>query len=462
MSHKPNLFSAEFQAFLAVGTTFEWGMAQKVDGVCRVPRLQDWVRTDAVATLLKNLMAYGAAEFSVRAVRLITVIVMARHLQPEVLGIAALSLTLFELIRVLANVGVGQLIIATPADQLASVCDAAHRLFWKWCAGVALVQLSGAVVLALMLDQIMAAQMLAVLALVYLMMPGGLVQCYLLMREGHAGLTARTAAIQTISDHVLTMTLLLIWQSPWSIILPKLITAPLWLILTRRAHVWRPTAGSQAIPVRGLLRYGLPILASEMLTTMRGQLDKIIIAATLGVSALGTYFFAFNAGIGILSSLITAFGTVIFPALCAEKKGKARQAKLKMIIIMGCMIFLPLIFAQSVLASFYVPLIFGAHWAHAVPLISILCLAGFPLLIVAIVTAWLRAQGRSATDAKLSALSCVLSLGGLWIGTQTGVLTWAAALWVSGLCLSILPFAIHVVRKTNAGPLPLPSQETVS
>ena len=68
--------------------------------------------------MIKGLAAFGAAELAVRLVRLLAVIIIARQLAPEIVGVAALTLTAFELIRVLANIGVGQQIIASDADQL--------------------------------------------------------------------------------------------------------------------------------------------------------------------------------------------------------------------------------------------------------------------------------------------------------------------------------------------------------
>lgn len=410
------------------------------------------IRAEGASTLLKGLAAFGMAELGVRLVRLATVVIIARQLAPEIVGIAALTLTAYELIRVLANIGIGQRIIAADPAELAALCNTAHRIFWRWCSIVAGVQLVVAIILAAGFDQVLAGQMLAVLALSYFWMPGGLVQCYLLMREGRAGTTARTAAIQTIADHLLTAILLVLWPSPWSIVLPKLLTAPIWLMLTRRARPWAADAAAGYLPIRGLIRFGTSVLATDLLLAMRNQLDKLIVAATLGVSALGTYFFAFNAGIGIVSSLISAFGTVALPWLCAVPAGRARLRKLHSVILLGSAIFLPLIVLQALLAPIYVPIIFGRNWEHAVPLIAILCLAGIPMLFSAITTAWLRANGTPDTDAKAGLISCAAALTGLFIGTQSGSITLASAFWLAGLTLGILPFAFLIL--TRAGRIP--------
>lgn len=71
----------------------------------------------------------------------------------------------------------------------------------------------------------------------------------------------------------------------------------------------------------------------------------------MGSSALGTYFFAYNAGLGIVTSLVNSFGTVSFPMLCAAT-GHQRQRILRKIVLAGLAIFTPLIAAQSLLAPF--------------------------------------------------------------------------------------------------------------
>ncbi len=399
------------------------------------------------AAILKGLAAYGMAEFAVRIVRLGTVVLIARRLAPEVVGVAALALTVFEIVRVLANIGVGQRIIAAPAEQLAATCNTAHRIFWTWCAAISVLQIAVSAILAIGFHQEAAGAMLAVLALVYLWMPGGLVPCYLLMREGRVVTTARTTATQTIADHLLTAALLLIWSSPWSIVLPKLLTAPIWLILTRRARPWRPDPDAGQVPVAALTRFGLSVLATEMLIALRGQCDKLIVAATLGVSALGTYFFAFNAGIGIVASLITAFGTVVLPHLCGAAPGAARAQRMTGALLLGAALFVPLIVAQAGLAPFYVPIVFGARWAHAATLIAILALAGLPMFLATATTTWLRANDRPGLDAQAGVLSCAMALGGLALGAHTGGLAGAAAGWVAGLTLAITPFAATILSR---------------
>jgi lipopolysaccharide exporter len=404
-------------------------------------------------TLLRGIGAMASAELAVRIVRLLAIIVMAQRLSPEILGAAALALTIFELTRVLANIGVGQQIIAAPDALLEATCNAAHRIFWRWCICLTLLQVLVAAAVAITLGDTTTAGMVALLSLVYLGMPGGLVQCYLLMRAGKSPTTARIGASQTIADHILTACLVLAWANPWSIVLPKLLTAPIWLLSMRHAMPWRPTAIATVIPARALLGQAFAILASEIMVAVRTQADKLIVAALLGVEALGIYFFAFNAGIGLLTSIITAFGTMSFPMICSATDRAERRRLIRTLLLAATLIVVPIVLLQVVFAPFYVPLVFGARWSSAISLVAILCLAGIPMTLNMLSANYLRAEGAAHIDAAAAIMTSVIALAGLTTGAVLGGLQLAASLWVGGLCAVAIPYAFYAL----AGPRERPA-----
>ncbi|NRD90058.1 hypothetical protein C8024_12205 [Sphingopyxis sp. BSNA05] len=397
-------------------------------------------------SIVQGLMAYGSAELVNRIVRILVVVVIARQLVPELVGVAALTLSLFELIRVIANIGVGQKIIAAPAEMLEAVCNAAKAIFWFWCSLVAVIQLAVAAVLFTVFHQSLAAQMLAILCGVYFFMPGGLVQCFRLMRARKMATVAKIGAVQTIADHLITGALILAWANPWAIILPKLITAPLWLIMMRRAEQWTANPAHGYANRSEMINFGAAVLATDILLALRNNLDKLIISALLGVSALGSYYFAFNAGIGIIGTLATAFGTVIYPYLCNPHSLADSRGTLRFILGAGLVIFSGLSLVQYTLAPIYVPLIFGEKWIQAIPLIQILSLAGIPLLLGAIASAYLRASGRAALDAWLGLIVCVAALSAMFVGAHIG-LEQAAAGWVIGTASIISTYSFFIMTK---------------
>ena len=400
----------------------------------------------ARSPVMRGLLAYGSAEAVSRVVRLASILIVARRISPEMLGTAALALSIFELVRVLANVGIGQRIIAARDDEVEALCNSARQLFWIVCVAVAAIQLVIAEIMASHFGLTEAAMMLAVLSLVYLIMPPGLVSIFLLMREQRMTAAARISATQTMLDNALTVALVLLWPSAWAIILPKLLTAPLWTLMARHAFPWSGDRAAGYAPYRAFAGFGPAILASELFSAARIHADKLIIGALLGTNALGLYYFAFNAGLGITQSFVAACNIVIFPHLC-KSSGANRAEEFRKAFWIGLAFLAPVVAAQVLLAPLYVPIVFGATWVSATPYLVMLSLAALPLYAGSLVGARYRAEQRPFAETRMMALATAAALGGLAIGAQIDLI--AACLgFALGLALTLIPFAAaHLIPR---------------
>ena len=394
-------------------------------------------RSITVAPLVRGFASFGTAEVATRIVRLGAILIVARRVTPEIFGTAAIALSLFELVRVLANVGIGQRLIVAEEDELAGLCCTAHRLFWAVCLGVAVIQMCVAAVLALFFGLSEAAALLAVLSLVYFAMPAGLVQVFLTMRENRMGTVARITATQNIADSLLTVALVLVWPSAWAIVLPKLLAAPVWTILARRSSSWRPDKHQPSAAIREFAGFGPSILGTEILSAARLHADKLVVGALLGTEALGIYYFAFNAGLGITQSFVAACNLVVFPHL-ARSRGSDSTTQFRTAFATGLAMLAPVVAAQALLAPLYVPIIFGDNWVHATPFIVMLACAAMPLYAGSLVGARLRASGRPQTETLLTAIATIAALGALALGASHD-LAWACAGYGAGLALAYLP-----------------------
>lgn len=388
----------------------------------------------------RGMVAYGSAEGITRIVRLAAILVVARQISPEMLGTAALVLSLFELVRVLTNVGIGQRIIQADGSELSAICNTASRLFWIVCLGVAVVQLSVAGIALFAFDLSDLAAMLAALAAVHLFMPAGLVHIFLAMRAQRMGATARVAAVQNIADCALLVALAVLWPSPWAIVLPKLLTAPVWLLLARCTHAWSPDPHAGRAPIHAFASFGPAILGSELLIAARLHCDKLIVGALLGTEALGLYYFAFNAGLGITQSLVTACNLVLFPHL-AKTHGEELETEFRRAFVMGLTALVPLVAAQALLAPIYVPVIFGENWIAATPYLSLLACAALPLFVAALLGARFRALGKPYAETALMAVATPVALTGLTVGAQSSLMFTCIG-FAGGLALVLLPAAV--------------------
>jgi len=397
------------------------------------------------SALLRGLFAFGSAEAATRVIRLGALLIVARRVTPEIFGTAALALSVFELVRVLANAGIGQRLITATDAELPALCRTAYRLFWMLCLGVAAVQLAAAAVLAAVFDLPQVGQMLAALSLVYCVMPPGLVQIFLTMRAMRMPAVARIAATQNIVDSALTVSLVLIWPTAWAIVLPKLLAAPVWTVLARRSTRWTNSPAVTPASWRAFALMGPTILATEMLSALRLNADKLVVGALFGTEVLGIYYFAFNAGLGITQSFVAACNLVVFPHL-AKTATSEGAAEFRKAFATGLAMLAPVVAAQALLAPFYVPLVFGETWIPAVPYIAVLSLAALPLYAGSLVGAALRGEGRPQHETLLTAAGSAAALTGLAVGAPFGLA--AACLgYGAGLALIFLPAAIRRLAK---------------
>ena len=346
-------------------------------------------------TLAQNLIAYGASEVAAKASRLLVVIAVARTLELAEIGMAAAAFAAGDILKAVTENGVGQKIIASKDDELASVCATAHRIFWAWCIGLFLLQAAiGATIFAFG-GSAMLFGLILVLAAEYLFMPAGLVQAALAMRSGKLRATAGISGAQVVGANLMSVLLVVIWPSAIALVLPKLLAAPIWLIAMRQLHPWHRDPGAHPAPLKPFVSFGWAVLGVEVVKALRLQADKIIVGALMGAEALGLYFMAFNAGLSLSTAFSTAFSTVLFPHL-SQAGNKA--VALRQSMLLGLALISPLVVLQSVLAPYYVPILFGAGWDDVAGIVAVLCLVAIPTTMWSAAAGWLRSEGRPQTE----------------------------------------------------------------
>ena len=384
---------------------------------------------------LRNAGWIGIAEMMARVSRLLTAVVLARCLEPLEFGVAAIAMTTYELIRVFTQNGIGAKIVQTEAASLEATCNTAWRLNWIVAIGLVLVQCLVAFPLAWFYDHASLAWMVMLLAAVYLLIPLSQVQVFLIQRRNRLKPIALLSGIQVTLDNLLTAALAIAGLGAWAVVLPKLLVTPVWVFGIRRFQYWRPQRGAGLGPWREIVRFGKHVLGVEVLKAMRLHLDNLVIGRFLGLEALGIYYFARNAGLGISLSLINSFNTALYPHFC-EARGNASQLRDKFHSSLQtiALIVPPLIILQAALAPWYVPLVFGEQWSTAVPVLMLLCLSALPRPFGEGASQMMRALDRPDVDFYWGVLFTGLFVSAVVAGLSGGV---------TGVALAVL--LVHVL-----------------
>lgn len=408
--------------------------------------MQSAIETPAPDRLWRYIAYYGMSEAAQRATRIITTVMIARLLTPVELGIAATAITCFEIVRSIANTGLGQAVIRAPEDRLAGTCITAHRLAWIICLCLVAIQISIGAAIAIFSARADVFAMIAALSGVYLMMPPALIQAYLVQRAADHATVARVATMQSVADNALTVLMALAGFGAWAIVLPKLLTCPIWMFGMRRARRWTPDSATIPEPSRQMLRYALPLIAAELLTAARLQLDKVLVGAVLGIEALGVYYFVFNAGIGLSLSLTGALSNALYPHFAAASASPVELLRrLDHSLVRKALPIGGVILMQALMAPLYVPILFGAKWASSAALVAILCASASAKALADTSAQALRAAGATQVEFVGMLSVTVVSLLALAFGLQHGLAFGVASLAVTSATTQ-LAFALLARR----------------
>ena len=359
---------------------------------------------------MQNIAWLGFSEVFVRATRLITAVVLARLMDPITFGLAALVLTINELIRVFNRNGIGAKIVQCDDRELKQITNTAYRLNFVFCISLFIIQCLISYPLARFYNTPQLIPMLQVLSVTYLLMPFGMVQASLVQREQKLKTTAMIDGTQVGIDNIITALLALFGFGAWAIILPKFLTSPIWVFGYRYAHQWKPSGPIVSFHLwSDILKFGQYYLSIELLKTARLNLDNMIIGRLLGMEALGIYYFARNAGLGFSLTLINAVNSALYPNLCDVKNNLSELKQrfthnLKRIALIA----VPLISLQAGLAFLYVPIIFGEQWRAAVPVLTLLCLSALPRPLAESASALALATDRIKLDFKWNLIFTII------------------------------------------------------
>ncbi|WP_425216809.1 lipopolysaccharide biosynthesis protein [Tumidithrix helvetica] len=380
----------------------------------------------------RNLGWLGLSELFIRVSRLAATVVLARLLTKYDYGLAALVLTTNEFIFVFTQNGVWDKLIQADEQDLPQFCQTAYCLNWIVCGGLFLLQCLVSLPIAWIYKDTQLILPICMMATVYLMMPISLVQASLTQRENRLHVMAFANGLQVSVDNLLTIVLAFCGLGMWAIVLPKVLVGPIWAIVHYTNNPWRPSREFTLDKWEEIIRFGRNILGVKMMNTLRNNLDYLIAGKFLGFEALGLYYFAFNAGLGISMSAINALDTALFPHLCAVR-GQPSEFKSRFFSSFKnvAWVIFPLVLAQSVLAPFYVPTIFGSKWVPAIPILILICLSAIARPFANTASKGLWALDKPNWDFRWNLLFTIFFAISLLVGVHWDVLGVATAVFIA-------------------------------
>jgi O-antigen/teichoic acid export membrane protein len=396
---------------------------------------------------IRNVGWMGGAELANRVFRLGTTVVLARLLSPYDYGLVAVVMTTNEFSSVFTlKSGIGSKIIQADEQDVKVISDTSYWLNWILCGSLFIIQCLAAFPIAWFYGNKQVILPICMVALVYLMLPLFLIHGALIQLENRLNIFALCNVTQSLFGNVLTIGLAFLGMGMWAIVLPIVLTTPIWIVVNYMNHPWRPPKSFKLERWQEIISFGKDLLGVELLGKLRGNIDYLIVGRFLGVDALGIYYFAFNAGLGITLNVMNAFTSALFPHLC-EVRGDLQQLRQRYFSSLKttATIMIPLILLQSGLAPFYVPMVFGQKWITAIPVLILICLSALPFPLSSTIYYLLNAVGKTRISLYYSLISTTMFTIALLTAVKWGILWVAASVLLCQLTISPM-FSIWAIR----------------
>ena len=269
-----------------------------------------------------------------------------------------------------------------------------------------------------------------------------------IIREGRFSVFAGGDLLSTLTGAAVALTAAMHGYGAWSLVAQQLalwVVKVVWVTLNGRAALGLHWRFAEA---RGLLKFGLHAIGSQLADYVSRNIDNLIVGAVLGSTALGFYAMAYQI-VRIPDMLISGpLYLYIFNSVSRAVHESEKHALVDLVtsaVRLASAAFAPLFCGLALIADLAVPLVLGDKWHGAIQPLRWLAGAGFFFCICSLVSATLMALGRSALQLRLSML-----LGGATIvivaaGAPFGVTAVSAALAL-GIGLVCAVYIHHLAR----------------
>lgn len=369
------------------------------------------VRLNAVTTIVVTALQLGQ------------LVILARLLSPSDFGFMAMTMVVVVFAQTFAAAGLSNAIIyrqdATPA-QLSSI-------YWL---GLGVGSLLYAVVLGV--APLVAAfygeprihQLLALMALVFLIVPPGQQFQVLLQKTLRFDRLAATEVAGAVLGTTAAVLAALAGHGVFALVWGQLttFTTTALLLIALGWSTWRPTLHFDPRDLKGYLAFGLFQMGERSTNYFASNLDKLLIGHLLGGVAVGIYSVAYQLIVRPMQALNPIITRVAFPVFATIQADDPRLRRgYLQVIEMIAFISTPLYLGMFALADPIVATLLGDQWHAAAAVVHILAFLGLLYSLINPIGSLLLAKGRADLGFAFNVLGLALYAVAIVVGSRWGI-----------------------------------------
>lgn len=350
----------------------------------------------------------AAQKWLVRIAGVLTFVVLSRLLSPADIGLVALALAFLGVLGVIADLGAATFLVQTRSwDEATRSTTFWTTLGLSVLASACVVVVAGP--LASLLHEPGLTPVVRALAPILVINAASGVPSAILQRELRFRELALREMVSALVAAVAGVGLAVAGAGVWALVAQSGVQAFVASVLVWRMSTWRPTRQVSRTAFTELRKFGGPVLAINILQSVRDRLEQFLLGALVGVAALGYWTVAVRLLALLVDVSVAVLDSVALPVFAAARTTpdrfrrafEAAQASTQMVLV-------PALALLAVGSPVLLPLAFGPHWGPAVVPAQVLCLAYGVAGLAYFNRAALLAHGRSGVELGLTSASLVI------------------------------------------------------
>ena len=330
--------------------------------------------TSAPGSLVQGTLLTVAMRWTDRLIGLVSTLILARLLTPADFGIIAMATLVIALADVLLDLGTNIALVRDP-NATREHYDTA------WTLRLIQTALSTALIIAaapLAADYFGDARVQPVLQiLAFSLLLGGLENIGIVAfhKQMQFGDEFRVLFARRIAGFVITIVAAIVLRNYWALVIGTLGGRLLGVVLSYLMHPMRPRLSLARF--RALFAVSQWMLLRGIGDFLNQGLHRMLVGRWNSAPVMGAYTVAHEIATMPSAELVAPMNRALFPALAAAHEDPAERQRLFLLALgLQAAIAIPAATGLALVAPLAVPVLLGAQWSQATPLLQLLALAG--------------------------------------------------------------------------------------
>ncbi len=399
--------------------------------------------------LLRGSAWMIAMRWATRALGLVSTVILARLLAPEDFGVVAMAMVVVGFLEVFTHTGV-DLALIRDAGATREHYDTAWTLEILQAALLALALLAAAPLATRYFGDPRVLEVMQLLSLRAFI--GGFenIGVVAFRRDLNFDREFWFGVFKKMSTVAITIAAAIAFRSYWALVIGLIGGRALDVAISFIMHPYRPRPTLARFgDIWGFSRW---LLLARVANLLNRKLDEFVVGGQAGTTAMGNYFVASDIATAPAEEVVLPMTRGIFPVYSRLQNDRARLAESFFTVLRStAYLCVALGLGVSAVAPHLVPLVLGAQWLDAIPLMQWLGVWGALMGMALALDPLLLATGRGALLASFKWIQLVVLAPALVYGGMVGGVVGVAAAKTLVMAATLPVFLFWAARAQALG-----------